>query len=145
MGEKLVMHCKGPMVSTVQYNIYVVNGKLFHTIAHDVGNRPQNNGVCVPTIDGKMYYEKLTQIIKVKYVLFKCDWADNIRGRGYKLDKHGLTLVNFKNLVHRGDKITDEPYVLTSQVAQVFYVKDDRDHDWACAVRTKLRNVYDIG
>jgi hypothetical protein len=65
--------------------------------------------VCVPTVDGETYYGKLTQIIEVeyynrtKYVLFKCDWTDNTRGREYKLDKHGLTLVNFKNLVHRGD------------------------------------------
>jgi hypothetical protein len=77
--------------------------------------------------------------------LFKCDWADNTRDRGWKLDKHGLTLVNFKNLVHRGDQITDEPYVLTSQVEQVFYVEDERDPDWACTVRTKPRNVYDVG
>jgi hypothetical protein len=63
--------------------------------------------------------------------------------QGYKLDKYGLTLVNFRNLVHKGDKITDEPYVLTSQVSQVYYVTDDRD--WACAVRTKPRNVYNLG
>jgi hypothetical protein len=151
IGEKLVMHCRGPMVSAVQYNRYVVNGKLFRTIAYDVGKKSQNSGVCVPTIDGETYYEKLTQIIEVeyydrtKYVLFKCDWADNTRGKGYKLDKHDLTLVNFKNLVHKGDKITDEPYVLTSQVSQVFYIKDDRDPNWAYAVRTKPRNVYDVG
>jgi hypothetical protein len=36
------------------------------------------------------------------------------------VDKHGLTQANFKNLVHRGDQITDKPYVLTSQVKQVF-------------------------
>ena len=53
-------------------------------------------------------------------------------------------LVNFKNLVHRGDQITDESYMLTSQVKQVFYVEDGRDTDWACAVRTKPRNVYDV-
>jgi hypothetical protein len=105
----------------------------------------------VLTIDDETYYEKLTQIIKVeyynrtKYVLFKCDWADNTRGRRYKLDKHGLTLVKFKNLVHKGDKITDEPYVLTFQVLQVFYVKDNRDPDWASVMRTKPRNVYDVG
>jgi hypothetical protein len=122
LGEKLVMHCRGPMVSAVQYNRYVVNGKLFHTIAYDVGRRFQNSDVCVSTIDGETYYGKLTQIIEVeyynrtRYVLFKCDWTENTRGRRYKLDKHGLTLVNFKNLVHRGDKIIDEPYVLTSQV-----------------------------
>jgi hypothetical protein len=120
LGEKLVMHCRGPMVSAIEYNRYVVNGKLFRTIAYDVRRRSQNSGVCVTTVDDETYYGKLTKIIEVeyydrtKYVLFKCDWADNTRGRGYKLDKYGLTLVNFRNLVHKGDKITDEPYVLTS-------------------------------
>jgi hypothetical protein len=151
MKEKLVMHCRGPIVLVVQYNRYVVNGKLFRIIAYDVGKRTQNNGVCVPTIDGETYYRKLTQIIEVeyydrtKYVLFKCDWADNTRDMGYKLDKYGLTLVNFKNLVHRVDQITDELYVLTSQLEQVFYIDDERDPDWACTVKTKPRNVYDVG
>ena len=145
------MHFRGPMVSTVQYNRYVVNEKLFRTIAHDVGKRSLNSGVCVPTVDGKTYYGKLTHIIEVKYydrtkyVLFKCAWADNTRDKGWKMDKYGLMLVNFKNLVYRGDEITDEPYVLTSQVEQVFYVEDGGDPDWACAVRTKSRNVYDVG
>jgi hypothetical protein len=135
MGEKLVMHSRGPMVSAVQYNRYVVNGKLFRTIVHDVEKRSQNSGVCVPTVDGETYYKKLTQIIEVeyydrmKYVLFKCDWADNTRDRGWKMDKHDLTLVNFKNLVHRGNQMTDEPYVLTFQVEQVFYVEYERDLD----------------
>jgi hypothetical protein len=151
MGEKLVVHSRGPMVSIVQYNKYVVNGKLFRTIAQNVGKRSQNNGVCVPTFDDETYYGKLTQIIEVeyydrtKYVLFKCDWADNTKDKGWKLDKHGLTLVNFKNLVHRGGQITDEPYVLTSQAEQVFYVEDKRDPDWAYAVRTKPRNVNNVG
>jgi hypothetical protein len=106
--EKLVMHCREPMVSTIQYNRYVINEKLFCIIAYDVRKRSQNSGVCVLTADGKTYYGKLTQIIEVEYydgtkcVLFKCDWADNTRGRGYKLDKHDLMLANFKNLVHRG-------------------------------------------
>jgi hypothetical protein len=89
LGEKLVMHCRGPMVSAIQYNRYVVNEKLFRTIDYDMRRRSQNSGVCVPTVDGKTYYKKLTKIIEVeyydrtKYVLFKCDWADNTRGRGY--------------------------------------------------------------
>ena len=103
------------MVSAIQYNRYVINGKLFYTIAYNVGRRSQNSGMCVPTVDDEMYYGKLTQIIEVeyydwtKYVLFKCDWADNTIGRGYKLDKHNLTLVNFKNLVHRGLKLLMSP------------------------------------
>ena len=43
------------------------------------------------------------------------------------------------------NKIIDEPYVLTSQVSQVFYVNDDKDPDWACVVKTKPKNVYDVG
>jgi hypothetical protein len=52
-----------------------------------MGKRSQNSGVCVLTIDGEMYFCKLTQIIEVKYytktkyVLFKCDWANSTRGQ----------------------------------------------------------------
>jgi hypothetical protein len=35
--------------------------------------------------------------------------------------------------------------VLTSQVDQVFYVEDERNPDWVCTVRSKSRNVYDVG
>jgi hypothetical protein len=70
------MHCKRLMVSAFHYNKYMVNRKLFRTIAHDVEKRLQNSCVCVSTIDGEMYYAKITQIIEVeyydrtKYVLF---------------------------------------------------------------------------
>jgi hypothetical protein len=32
-----------------------------------------------------------------------------------------------------------------SQVDQVFYIKNERDRDWASTVKTKPRNVYDDG
>jgi hypothetical protein len=60
MGDKLIMHCKGPMAIAVQYHRYVVNGKLFHILSNHVEKRTQNNGVCMPIVDGKTYYEKLT-------------------------------------------------------------------------------------
>ena len=125
MGEKLVMHCTRPKETTTKYNRYVVNGKLLRTFAIDIGKRTQNSGVCVPTTDGETYYGKLTQIIEVeyydrtKYVLYKYDWANNTRYRGYKVDEYGITLVNFKHLVHTEKQITDEPFMLTSQVDQV--------------------------
>jgi len=115
IGNKLIMHCRGPKEIAIRYNRYMVNGKLFHTLAHDVGKRTQNSGVCVLTVDGETYYEKLTDIIEVeyydmtKYVLFKCDWEDATR-------EYGLVFVNFKHIVHMGDLVTNEPYVLTSQV-----------------------------
>jgi hypothetical protein len=132
------MHCRGPKETTVRYNRYMVNSKLFRTVAHDAGKRTQNSGVCVPTVDG-FYYDR------TKYVMFKCDWADTTRDRGYKVDEFGMVLVNFNRLVHRGDRETDDPYMLTSQVDQVFYVEDERNPGWACVVRTKPKNVYDDG
>jgi hypothetical protein len=105
------MQCRGPKDIAVKYNRYVVNGKLFCTLAH---------GVCVPTVDGETYYKKLTDIVEVeyydrtKYVIFKYNWADTTSDRGYKIDDYGLVFVNVNHFVHRGELITDEPYVLTS-------------------------------
>jgi hypothetical protein len=82
--------------------------------------------MCVATVDVLKYYEKLMDIIEVeyyertKYVMFKCDLVDTTRDRGYKVDEYGMVLVNFNRLVHREDRETDDPYVLTSQVDQVF-------------------------
>jgi hypothetical protein len=107
MGDKLVMHCRGPKETAIRYNRYVVNGKLFRTQTHDE------------------YYDM------TKYVLFKCDWADTTRDIRYKVNEYGLVFVNFKKLFHTGKLIIDEPYVLTTQVNQVFYVEDERDPSWA--------------
>jgi hypothetical protein len=145
------MRCRGLKEIAVKYNRYVVNGKLFRMLAHDVGRTTQNSGVCVPTVKGEMYYGQLTDIVEVEYydkttyVLFKCNWADLTMDKGFRIDDYGLVFVNFNHLVHRGELITDEPYMLTSQVDQVFYVEVVRNPNWVCAVRTKLRNVYNVG
>ena len=39
----------------------------------------------------------------------------------------------------------DEPYVLASQASQVFYVEDVRHKDWMVVVKTKPREVFDVG
>jgi hypothetical protein len=107
----------------------------FCTFAHDVGKRTHNSNVCLQTVDGETYYRKLIDIIEVeyynrtKYVMFKCNWMDTMRDRSYKVDEYGLLFFTFKHLAHMGELITDEPYVLTSQVDQVFYVEDERNPD----------------
>ena len=71
----------------------------------------------MPIFDDEIYYVKLTQITEVeyynttKYVMFKCNWANIKKNRGYKEDEYGLTLVNFNNLIYMGERITDEPHV----------------------------------
>jgi len=124
---------------------------LFSTLANDMVRRTQNSGVCVPIVEGETYYGQLIDIVEVEYcdrttyILFKCNWEDPTIDNGFIIDDYGLVFVNFNHLVHRGELITDEPYVLTSQVDQVFYVEDGRNPTWVCAVRTKPRNVYDVG
>ena len=59
--------------------------------------KTQNSGVCVE--GGATYYGVLIDIIelnysdKFRYVLFKCQWADVISGRGYKKDDFGFPLM----------------------------------------------------
>jgi hypothetical protein len=107
--------------------------------------------VYVLTVDGETYYGKLTRIFKVKYyemtryVIFKCDCADITKDMGYKVDEYGITLVNFTNLVHTRERIIDELYVLSSQVLQCFYIKNKRHPNWSSVLKTKPRNVYNIG
>ena len=67
LGGKLVIYCRGPRETAVRYNKYVVNGKLFCTLAFDVGKRSQNSGVCVPTVGGITYFGKLIEVIEVEY------------------------------------------------------------------------------
>jgi hypothetical protein len=66
-GDKLVWHAKGPMLFAVEYSRYASNGMMFRILSHDNGKTSQNCGVCVPTVDGPIYYSKLTRIIEVLY------------------------------------------------------------------------------
>jgi len=87
------------------------------------------------TVECVEYYDR------TRYVLFKCDWAGIKKYKGYKEDEYGLTLVNFKNLIHMGERINNDMYVLSSQVC---YIEDGRNPNWSCVVRTKARNMYDV-
>ena len=61
------------------------------------------------------------------------------QGRGYKENKYGFILVNSKRKWK-----TNEPYVLASQVQQVYYVKDTKDPNWLVVVKTKPRDWYNM-
>lgn len=103
------------------------------------------------TEEGITYYGVLTDIIelnyydKLRYVLFKCDWADITQNRGQKKDDFGFTVVNFSHLIHTGKRLNDEPFIFASQARQVYYVEDGKGTDWLTIVKTKPRDVFDIG
>ena len=115
----------------------------FRTKDSEANRKTQNSGVSVAIEGGVTYYGVLTDIIelnyskKLQYVLFKCEWVNVDSGRGYKIDKFGFPLFNFTRLIHKGDRLIDEPYVLASQASQVFYVEDPRHKDWMVVVKNK--------
>ncbi|XP_076927018.1 uncharacterized protein LOC143590413 [Bidens hawaiensis] len=94
------------------------------------------------------YYGKLNEIIELNYsgqirvVLFKCDWVDI--NMGCKID-NGVTLVNFSYKAHTGVNLTDDPFVLATQVDKVFFVTDPKHKDWEVVRHVKVRNVYNMG
>ena len=77
--------------------------------------------------------------------LFKCEWVD-ISEKGIKKDKYGYTLVNFSHLMHKGDKIEHEPFILPNQADQVFYLEDKLNPGWSVVMQNKLpRDRCDTG
>jgi hypothetical protein len=51
---------------------------------------------------------------------FKCQWVKH--PHGIEVDEYGFTIVDLRNVGHKY-----EPCVLTSTVAQVFYIPDLKD------------------
>jgi hypothetical protein len=151
LDDKIKSHSIGPVKLALEFKRYVTNGMMFRIRDSENGKSTQNSGVCVSTEDDTPYYGQLTRIIEVqyydgsRYVLFKCDWANIALGRGYKNDEYGFILVNFSRLIHTGERITDDPFVLASQVSQVYYVADERILNWVVGVTTKPRDVFDVG
>ncbi|KAK5770843.1 hypothetical protein PVK06_047000 [Gossypium arboreum] len=54
-------------------------------------------------------------------------------------------MVNFSCLIHTGQQLTDEPYVFSSQVKQVFYLKDPIDEGWYVILWNTPRDLFDMG
>ncbi|KAL7209929.1 hypothetical protein ACSBR1_031488 [Camellia fascicularis] len=78
----------------------------------------------------------------MKYVLFKCDWINNVRGK--KEDNFKFTLINFNHLLYRDDQITNEPFILVSQAEQVWYVADPIESDCQVVVKMSQRGLFDM-
>ena len=52
--------------------------------------------------------------------------------------------MNFTHLIHTGEQIINEPFIISSQASQVYYVTDERNPNWAVIVNTKSRDLYDV-
>ncbi|KAL3639492.1 hypothetical protein CASFOL_017399 [Castilleja foliolosa] len=68
--------------------------------------------------------------IKFKIPVFKCKWVDS--NNGVHVDELGVTLVDFSKV---GSK--NEPFVLASQVKQVFYITDPSNNKHSVVLHGK--------
>ncbi|KAK6796469.1 hypothetical protein RDI58_004170 [Solanum bulbocastanum] len=144
---------KGPNFVAKRYTGYFINGYRFHTKTWDVPCKTQNSGVTLSAtidsfasardpnpIDGMViYYGIIQNIIEIDYwgcfsvVLFRCDWFHN------EVDEYGLTRVYFNKKCS-----TNDPFVLTSQVHQVFYVEDLIEQNVYYARHKVPVDLYDL-
>ncbi|KAK1361459.1 hypothetical protein POM88_045933 [Heracleum sosnowskyi] len=151
---ELLHLARGPQRAAKKFSGYVVNGFRFHTKKRDAKCTTQNSGVILtalttsfasskdknPTVGDVTYYGAIEEIIEVDYwgaftvVLFRCCW--------YQKDKdcHGLTRVNCSKIVQK-----DDPFVLATQVQQVFYIQDCIQNSLYFVVKKLPRENNDKG
>lgn len=94
------------------------------------------------------YYRVVIDIFKLRYsndfkfVLFNCDWIDN--NVGVTKDEFDFTMVSFKHVMYKNNRISNEPFILASQAKQCWYVPDPVDEDWHIVMRMTARDLYDM-
>ncbi|KAG8384254.1 hypothetical protein BUALT_Bualt04G0099000 [Buddleja alternifolia] len=160
--EDIRILANGPIRHGRRYKACVVRGFRFRTRSNNENKTTQNSGVMLKANtksysstkdrrphDGKvLYYGVLTDIIKVQYtneikfLMFKCDWVDP--EKGVKQDEFKFTLVNFNHLLHKNNISSDEPFILSTQADQVWYVTDPLQVDWKVVVTMTPRDNFDV-
>ena len=96
-----------------------MNGFRFHTMYHSSGRKTTNTDLCVTGEEGE-YYGRLMDVIEVDYigcsklntlVLFKCDWFDPVKNRGWKVhNEFGLVDIN-----QRKKLLQYDPFIMAHQ------------------------------
>ncbi|KAM6582424.1 hypothetical protein CsatB_009426 [Cannabis sativa] len=145
LKEKVLM---SSAPSSRQFSFIHVRGKCFHTKSRDDAREVQNSGLRIVAetmhfasakdrnlVLGNMtYYGVIEEIWELNYfafriALFKCSWVDN--NIGVKNDELSFTLVDLSN---RGSK--NDPFIMASQVVQVFYISNLANDEWSVFLLT---------
>jgi hypothetical protein len=121
----------GPSAMIHRYISYDINGYAFYTRAHDNKKTNQNSGLRTDAYDydgnRETYYGFIEDIWELEYrenlkdPLFRCQWSRH--PNGVKIDKYGMTNINFRFLDYR-----EQPFVLAKDVTQVFYANREEHH-----------------
>lgn len=138
----------GPNVIVNFYSGCICNGVRFHTRDRDNRRRSQNSGLVSKgehegrAIDFYGYLCKvweMTYIYGHKVVLFQCEWFNTGSTRTIQIDEH------FTSIDVRSRWYKDDPFVLPSQVQQVFYVNDTKlGAHWQVVQRVQHRRTWDV-
>lgn len=143
-SSELLSLALGPDLRVTNYSGCMVNGVKFLNQDRDNYRTTQKRGVRVEgehNNDIIDFYGVLKEVVELRYrsyrvVLFKFDWFDS---RHIQCDKFFIS-INFKKYWY-----VNEPYVLTSQATQVFYVLDTKlSGDWYVAQVVHHRHLWDL-
>nr|AAX95159.1 transposon protein, putative, CACTA, En/Spm sub-class [Oryza sativa Japonica Group]AAX96751.1 transposon protein, putative, CACTA, En/Spm sub-class [Oryza sativa Japonica Group]ABA92366.1 transposon protein, putative, CACTA, En/Spm sub-class [Oryza sativa Japonica Group] len=127
INQQLAFQERGPSGSIATFQGYEINGYTFYMRAQDMKSTNQNSAVRVNAMghDGTTatYYGAIEDIWELDYgplkvPLFRCQWV-RLTGGGVMIDDSGITTVDLNKVGY-----SDEPFVLTNDVTQVFFVKD---------------------
>lgn len=153
ISKELEVLAMGPNRTAKRFTGYVTNGYRFYTKYRDARCTTQNSGVFVsslttsfasskdqnPNVGDVDYYGSIEEILEIDYwgdftvVLFRCCWYHAEK------DLYDLTRVNFNRLVQKAD-----PYVLASQVQQVFYIEDPTDKMYHNVIKRLPKDWCDV-
>lgn len=64
------------------------------------------------------------------------------RGRALRYDQYGFTLVKYFSRCLPPNQV---PFIFSSQAMQIYYVKDPIDEDFHVVLKTKPRDLFDMG
>ncbi|CAN6557837.1 unnamed protein product [Malus baccata var. baccata] len=146
-----------PSMVVSRYKSHIIHGFKFRIKSVDDKHKNQNCGVFVPAnVPGAIgqvnCYGKVVDMFEVKYcvhtelgdrgravMLFKYEWVNSESPRGMKTNQYGFTMGNFNRLGFKED-----PFILSSQEVQAFYVDDTIEKDWHVVVRTQPRDLFDV-
>ncbi|KAL0650577.1 hypothetical protein Bca4012_093268 [Brassica carinata] len=135
---------QGPVAKVTTSPMYFTRGFTFHTYEYGRHRATSNYGICVKGETD--FYGILQEIIevefpgllKIKCVLFKCEWFDPVVNRGIRYNKFGVVDVNFGR---RYNKF--ESFILASQAEQVSFLPYPRLRtsgiNWLAAIKITPR------
>ncbi|KAF9622386.1 hypothetical protein IFM89_031189 [Coptis chinensis] len=154
----------GPSFSAKSYNSFSINGYVFSTYDSEVNMTTQNSGVSMKAFtnfrasakdknlveDEATYYGVVKQILELDYhdfkeIVFFCDWVriEDKRNGCYVDPDTNLVFVSLERW-KRNSNEDDDPFILASEAAQVFYCKDLSRDSWHVVLHAPKRLNHDV-